>query len=55
MCVQDLELRWKEYYELVTIILQWIRHHVVIFEERKFPANYEEIEVRLYMYIDVCL
>lgn len=51
VCVQELELRWKEYYELVTILLQWIRHHVVIFEERKFPASYEEIEVRLYIYI----
>ncbi|KAG7240597.1 hypothetical protein INR49_026652 [Caranx melampygus] len=41
----ELELRWQEYYELVTILLQWIRHHVVIFEERKFPATYEEIEI----------
>lgn len=44
--LQDLELRWQEYYELVTILLQWIRHHVTIFEEKKFPASYEEIEVR---------
>ncbi|XP_053539099.1 plectin isoform X11 [Ictalurus punctatus] len=43
--ITELELRWKEYYELVTILLQWIRHHVVIFEERKFPASYEEIEL----------
>ncbi|XP_076006392.1 plectin-like isoform X11 [Genypterus blacodes] len=41
----ELELRWQEYYELVTVLLQWIRHHVMIFEERKFPASYEEIEV----------
>lgn len=47
-CLQELELRWQEYYELVTLLLQWIRHHVMIFEERKFPASYEEIEVRLY-------
>lgn len=47
--VQDLELRWQEYYELVTLLLQWIRHHVVIFEERKFPTSYEEIEVRSYV------
>ncbi|TKS81708.1 Plectin [Collichthys lucidus] len=40
----ELELRWQEYYELVTLLLQWIRHHVVIFEERRFPASYEEIE-----------
>lgn len=39
-------MRWQEYYELVTLLLQWIRHHVVIFEERKFPTSYEEIEVR---------
>ncbi|XP_051791563.1 plectin a isoform X3 [Erpetoichthys calabaricus] len=41
----ELELRWQEYYELVTLLLQWIRHHVIIFEERKFPASYEEIEI----------
>ncbi|XP_054619677.1 plectin a isoform X7 [Dunckerocampus dactyliophorus] len=41
----ELELRWQEYYELVTMLLQWIRHHVLVFEERKFPTSYEEIEV----------
>ncbi|KAL6108824.1 plec [Pungitius sinensis] len=41
----DLELRWQEYYELVTLLLQWNRHHVTIFEERKFPSSYEEIEL----------
>ncbi|XP_062870905.1 plectin a isoform X9 [Trichomycterus rosablanca] len=41
----ELELRWQEYYELVTMLLQWIRHHIVVFEESKFPASYEEIEV----------
>uniref|UniRef100_A0A8C5EJQ2 Plectin-like n=1 Tax=Gouania willdenowi TaxID=441366 RepID=A0A8C5EJQ2_GOUWI len=41
----ELELRWQEYYELVTLLQQWIRHHVMIFEERKFPASYEEIEL----------
>lgn len=44
-CVQELELRWQEYYELVTLLLQWIRHHVVVFEERRFPTSYEEIDV----------
>ncbi|XP_046874484.1 plectin a [Hypomesus transpacificus] len=41
----ELELRWQEYYELVTLLLQWIRHHVVVFEERRFPTSYEEIDV----------
>ncbi|XP_054638371.1 plectin-like isoform X8 [Dunckerocampus dactyliophorus] len=41
----ELELRWQEYYELVTLLLQWIRHHVMVFEERKFPASYEETEL----------
>ncbi|XP_037836259.1 plectin [Kryptolebias marmoratus] len=41
----ELELRWQEYYELVTILLQWIRHHVTIFEERRFPVSYEETEL----------
>lgn len=47
MCVlQELELRWQEYYEVVTVLLQWIRHHILVFEEKKFPSSYEEIEVR---------
>ncbi|XP_046690941.1 plectin a isoform X1 [Silurus meridionalis] len=41
----ELELRWQEYYELVTMLLQWIRHHILVFEESKFPTSYEEIEV----------
>ncbi|XP_039675161.1 plectin a isoform X2 [Perca fluviatilis] len=41
----ELELRWQEYYEVVTMLLQWIRHHILVFEERKFPNSYEEIEV----------
>ncbi|KAM9200713.1 plectin isoform 8-T8 [Mergus octosetaceus] len=41
----ELQLRWQEYYELVTLLLQWIRHHTVLFEERRFPASYEEIEI----------
>uniref|UniRef100_A0A667YWH1 Plectin n=1 Tax=Myripristis murdjan TaxID=586833 RepID=A0A667YWH1_9TELE len=41
----ELELRWQEYYELVTMLLQWIRHHILVFEEKKFPTSYEEIEV----------
>ncbi|CAL9705341.1 unnamed protein product [Knipowitschia caucasica] len=41
----NLELRWQEYYELVTLLLQWIRHHVVIFGEKKFPTSYEEVEL----------
>ncbi|XP_045152909.1 plectin isoform X4 [Echinops telfairi] len=41
----ELQLRWQEYRELVLLLLQWIRHHTVAFEERKFPASYEEIEI----------
>ncbi|XP_047239989.1 plectin a isoform X2 [Girardinichthys multiradiatus] len=41
----ELELRWQEYYEVVTMLLQWIRHHILVFEERKFPNSYEEVEV----------
>ncbi|XP_073399406.1 plectin isoform X4 [Dendrobates tinctorius] len=41
----ELELRWHEYYERVTMLLQWIRHYTVIFEEKRFPASYEEIEI----------
>uniref|UniRef100_A0A803SXN3 Plectin n=1 Tax=Anolis carolinensis TaxID=28377 RepID=A0A803SXN3_ANOCA len=41
----ELQLRWQEYYEVVTLLLQWMRHHTLVFEERKFPASYEEIEI----------
>ncbi|XP_030076215.1 LOW QUALITY PROTEIN: plectin [Microcaecilia unicolor] len=41
----ELELRWHEYYEHVTLLLQWIRRHTIMFEERKFPTSYEEIEI----------
>ncbi|KAJ8353993.1 hypothetical protein SKAU_G00215600 [Synaphobranchus kaupii] len=45
VAANELELRWQQYYELVTLLLQWIRHHVVVFEERRFPTSYEEIEI----------
>lgn len=44
--MQELQLRWQEYYEVVTLLLQWMRQHTVSFEERRVPASYEEIEVR---------
>ncbi|XP_033831135.1 plectin a isoform X5 [Periophthalmus magnuspinnatus] len=43
--LSELELRWQEYYELVTMLQQWMRHHILVFEEKKFPTSYEEIEV----------
>lgn len=42
---QELQLRWQEYRELVLLLLQWTRHHTAIFEERRFPSSFEEIEV----------
>ncbi|XP_006830820.1 PREDICTED: plectin isoform X3 [Chrysochloris asiatica] len=41
----ELQLRWQEYRELVVLLLQWIRHHTIAFEERKFPSSFEEIEI----------
>ncbi|XP_028919848.1 plectin isoform X5 [Ornithorhynchus anatinus] len=41
----ELQLRWQEYRELVMLLLQWVRHHIVSFEERKFPTSFEEIEI----------
>ncbi|XP_043363128.1 plectin isoform X1 [Dermochelys coriacea] len=41
----ELQLRWQEYREVVTALLQWIRNHTILFEERKVPASYEEIEL----------
>lgn len=42
---QELQLRWQEYRQLVMLLLQWVRHHTAVFEERKFPSSFEEIEV----------
>ncbi|XP_068033392.1 plectin [Anomalospiza imberbis] len=41
----ELQLRWQEYYEVVTGLLQWSRQHSALFEERRLPASYEEIEI----------
>ncbi|KAM9013694.1 plectin isoform 18-T18 [Ara ararauna] len=41
----ELQLRWQEYYEVVTLLLQWMRQHTISFEERRVPASYEEIEL----------
>ena len=43
--LQELQLRWQEYQELVLLLLQWVRHHTAAFEERRFPSSFEEIEV----------
>ncbi|XP_062987335.1 plectin isoform X3 [Elgaria multicarinata webbii] len=47
----ELQLRWQEYYELVTLLLQWIRHHTMVFEERRVPASYEEIEILWHQFL----
>ncbi|KAM6350464.1 plectin [Podargus strigoides] len=41
----ELQLRWQEYYEVVTALLQWLRQHLLLFQERRLPAGYEEIEI----------
>ncbi|XP_059528490.1 plectin isoform X5 [Myotis daubentonii] len=41
----ELQLRWQEYRQLVLLLLQWVRHHTAVFEERKFPSSFEEIEI----------
>ncbi|XP_044525577.1 plectin [Gracilinanus agilis] len=41
----ELQLRWQEYRELVMLLLQWIRQHIISFEERKFATSYEETEI----------
>ncbi|TRY83017.1 hypothetical protein DNTS_007640 [Danionella cerebrum] len=41
----ELELRWQEYQELVTILLQWIRRHILLFQETTLPTSFHEIEI----------
>lgn len=47
--LQELQLRWQEYRQLVMLLLQWVRHHTAVFEERKFPSSFEEIEVGVWV------
>ncbi|XP_066482563.1 LOW QUALITY PROTEIN: plectin [Tiliqua scincoides] len=47
----EFQLRWQEYLEVVRLLLQWIQHHAVIFEERKVPASYEEIEILWHQFL----
>ncbi|XP_058035009.1 plectin isoform X29 [Ahaetulla prasina] len=47
----ELQLRWQEYYGVVSLLLQWIQHHTVTFEGRKFPASYEEIEILWHQFL----
>uniref|UniRef100_A0A8C6XIL0 Plectin n=1 Tax=Naja naja TaxID=35670 RepID=A0A8C6XIL0_NAJNA len=47
----ELQLRWQEYYGVVSLLLQWIQHHTVTFEERRFPASYEEIEILWHQFL----
>ncbi|KAG7250035.1 hypothetical protein CRUP_012387, partial [Coryphaenoides rupestris] len=66
----QLELRWQEYYERVTLLLQWIRHHILWrqflkFKETELPAKesdknhskqiYQSFEARLHSAVLCCL
>ncbi|KAM6288811.1 LOW QUALITY PROTEIN: plectin [Aegotheles albertisi] len=41
----ELQLRWQEYYEVVTVLLQWLRQHTLLCQDRRVPAGHEEIEI----------
>ncbi|KAM6226045.1 plectin-like, partial [Porphyrio hochstetteri] len=35
----ELQLRWQEYYEVVTLLLQWLRQHTALCQERRLPST----------------
>ncbi|KAJ6661540.1 hypothetical protein lerEdw1_014450 [Lerista edwardsae] len=47
----EFQLRWQEYLEVVRLLLQWIQHHAVVFEESKVPASYEEVEILWHQFL----
>ncbi|XP_060770088.1 plectin-like isoform X2 [Neoarius graeffei] len=46
----ELQLHWQEYYELVINLLNWIRNHIIVFENRNLPTSYEDIEVLFHLF-----
>ncbi|KAB5579292.1 hypothetical protein PHYPO_G00193430 [Pangasianodon hypophthalmus] len=48
----ELQLHCQEYCNLVTMLLQWIRHYVSVFEESKFPTSYKEIETLCHEFLE---
>ncbi|MCI4377354.1 hypothetical protein PGIGA_G00202670 [Pangasianodon gigas] len=48
----ELQLHWQEYCNLVTMLLQWIRHYISVFEESKFPTSYKEIETLCHEFLE---
>ena len=43
--LQDVEVKWIEYQNMVNYLVQWIRHHVATMSERTFPNNPVELKV----------
>ncbi|KAM9387057.1 plectin [Phaethornis superciliosus] len=41
----ELQLRWQEYYEVVTTLLQWLRQQTLLCQEQRGAAGYEETEI----------
>lgn len=46
--LQDVEVKWIEYQNMVNYLIQWIRHHVALMSERNFPNTAVELKVRLF-------
>ncbi|CAM9567166.1 unnamed protein product [Lampetra fluviatilis] len=47
----EVETQWREYQELVVLLLQWLRHHVTVMYTRNFPNNPAELKALYNQYL----
>ncbi|XP_072266284.1 dystonin [Pyxicephalus adspersus] len=49
--VNDVEVKWIEYQNMVNYLVQWIRHHVALMSERNFPNTAVELKALYNQYL----
>ncbi|XP_040205815.1 dystonin isoform X23 [Rana temporaria] len=49
--VNDVEVKWIEYQNMVNYLIQWIRHHVALMSERNFPNTAVELKALYNQYL----
>ncbi|XP_069582844.1 dystonin isoform X4 [Ranitomeya imitator] len=47
----DVEVKWIEYQNMVNYLIQWIRHHVTLMADRKFPNTVAELKALYNQYL----
>ncbi|KAM9316059.1 dystonin [Gastrophryne carolinensis] len=49
--VNDVEVKWIEYQNMVNYLIQWIKHHVKLMSERNFPNTAVELKALYNQYL----